>query len=504
MRNSSSINVAYQAHCLVVHTIRSLLSNPMSKTARSDDVAASSGAGAGSVDTGAVDLKEKLSSNRMVYSFPPSLGVCKSRSLVRNNFPSQTYLGGTPMVIHLNSGEAFVNPETSYIVFQAGAVLATPLTNYTTTGIGSAANFFRTAILTSASGTEIERVELCNLVAVVNDRDSRMDQNYLQTNAVAAGYGPTNIDPSVIAGTTPVTAGSRGPAGQLASATALNQLPTFAVPLQSILGLFRAKKLIPSALLSGARLEIQLETPERALNWQGATMAATGYSIYNPFVVLDSYILEDSVLLALQKIAQSDGLDYTFTTVDVTQGTFTNQNDIEMDVRKAVSIANRVTVLRHPPPAATATEAALDSFNTSGNRFLEWQFNLGSLYMPNQRQSLPQPGFATAGTTDISVGLQNYAGLKEFYHNTLYAFEGYTPTGTSLTYQDYVYNLAQIGCTLERSTLLSLSGMPVASARQMHISAKMVPATVNNHVISVLLEYTVLCRCFLDRVIIRN
>jgi hypothetical protein len=508
----------------------------MNKGARTEDMSSST------AEPGVADLRQKLASNRMIYTFPPSLGICKSRSMVKNVYPSSSYKDNSLMVIHLNSGEGYVNPQTSYIGFQGGFVAAGPVVAGTNTcarfGVGSAANFFRSATLTSATGTEIERVEQVNLAAVFTDRYMRMDSNQLETIGRAQGYeskfnntirsggadtlsgkvgdflvevpdhplsddiNDTSLSSNTVAGDSKGISKSVGQIGQtsvIAAGADVNNLPVWVVPLAAVLGLFRQTKLLPSVLLSGARLEIQLESGIRSLCWD-ANQTTPSFQIINPYVMLDTYILEDSVLLALQKIAQQEGLEYVFSSVDTTQVSL-NNNIVELDVRKALSIGNTILAVRHPAPADT--DSTIDNFSTGGLRWRQWQFNLGSLYMPNQVMQL---AVAPAQDTDQKMAFAIRPFSTEFYNAALYATEGYMQQGTTVRYDDYMFRIGCVGATLERSTLLSLSGMPVASARQLHLSARLTDGSSpgqQTHVITLFLYYTVLVKSFLDRTLVR-
>ncbi len=449
--------------------------------------------------SGVADLKTKLQSNKLVYSFPPSLGVCKSRSLVKNVAPSTSYNDGQLMVIHINSGDTYVNPQTSYISFQGGWVsgVAPPGDAKTNAyfGTGSAANFFNSVTLTSASGVEIERVESANLCAVFMDRVmGNLSQNQLWTVAGASGYtyGFDSVDRKI--------SGSVPGAAAWGQTTAL--LPYWTVPLGTVLGLFKASKLIPPYLLSGARIEFQLETALNALQYTSTTtVTAPTFQIVNPALNLDCYILEDAVQLALQKIAAKDGLVFAYNTVDVTNIDIVGSGTVEVDCRKAVSVANTILAIRRPPISnVVATQQVLDNFATGKNRWYQMQFNLGSLYLPNQVMTVPS-GLASVATAASSV----QSGWAEFYTNTMYAVEGYTTSGTACTFSDYFLRNACVGATLERSTVLSLSGMPVASARAIHLSARLTSSSGDdNHTITLMLIYTRLAKLFLDRVIIRD
>jgi hypothetical protein len=434
----------------------------MSKGGRVDDFVGNTGIQEG----GVADLKSKLQSNRLVYSFPPSLGVCKARSLVRNvfNAPASGYTDRSQMVIHLNPGEAFVNPATSYLTFQGGVVSASAYT----WGVGSSLNAFLTATLTSASGTEIERVERVNQTGLFLDRVwGEMTRDQMSCVGRAMGYSDT-----------PVACNG---------ATAA-ELPVWVIPLGKIFGLFRSQKLLPSQLLSGAKIELTLDVGSRAVVLAGSVAAPT-LTILNPSIVLDTYILEDSVMLALQRVCAKDGLEYAFQTVDNNQASSTTTG-LDLDIRKAVSVANSIIVARYPAPQATAIlESTIDTFSTGANLFTQFQFNLGSLYMPNQTMVKTSTAAAEAA-------------LTEFYYNVLYATENYSATTAPLTITEYATKLGCVAATLERSTLLSLSGMPVALSKQLHLSATF--SSSGPHVIYSMLNYTALAKIYLDRVLIRN
>lgn len=298
------------------------------------------------------------------------------------------------------------------------------------------------------------------------------------------------------------------------------QAQYFVVPLSDLLGCFNPymRALIPAAELAGGRLDIRWKNFSEACIATGAglTSAANASAflnaiqIYNIYLMLDSYQMNDSVLKRLNEIAAGeDGLSVMFDTWDWAQ-TSVNILNFEAQVSQARSrILRSFCVIRdsaeikNPFGNSLASEAAVQrpvgyqkqytvgsASGTYQQLVNNYQAQLGSLYFPQQPLTTVEEFCMTAYYTfsrnycspeDINaVTLDEFMGAYGAGHFTSSPSAGtivvpravaYSGTdGTRLTSLDVPgwtqnWGSATYGFLAERSQLLQLTGLPISNAR---------------------------------------
>ena len=159
----------------------------------------------------------------------------------------------------------------------------------------------------------------------------------------------------------------------------------FQIPMSILSGLFQYENLLPSALMSGLRIELTLNPASQCL-MAADTTAGTDYQyqIFTPRIMCDSYMLTDSITRALNESAASSGLEIVFKTYFTTVGSRSNTNVINVESRRACSRAMSAFYIELTPRSSVlATNPLNTDFISANTGPVQTQWRAGSLYFPN-------------------------------------------------------------------------------------------------------------------------
>lgn len=340
-----------------------------------------------------------------------------------------------------------------------------------------------------------------------------------------------------------------------ATANGRNQgvAPTFVIPLRHLLGCFDPylQVLIPNVMLAGATLYIRIKNLAEPLIMTGAGLDANvaggggtdaqrlAYArnlantaqIYNIYLLLDSFQMNDAVIKKINEIsATTDGLTYMYDSHDWVSTQVPTIGVVEAQVSQArtrikysfavvrdnaaptnpyiPSLCSEGVSLRPVGPAVPSQE-----IETFGQTVNSYQSILGSLYFPQQPLTL----------------------LSEFMMNQLYMFRKSFQDDhdcSTLTKQDYggaqgqqlyaagvavaptqnenwcfPYGMGVFGFTAERSCLLQLTGLTISNARLLRhrFNFTQAPVSGGGRVIDVFTSFTRQAKIFLaGRVVVRE
>jgi hypothetical protein len=476
------------------------------------------------------------------------------------------------MVLYLNSGSDFIDARNSYLTFHLG-ITAPPVlpagtmlsddgkTNVTVacTGQptvtfgkrGSALNLFRRITISDRSGGELERIDFCNVLA---NKLLRYKNSLQYLNSIASFIGLGDLN-----------SGSKRPEGDGLAVNAVydgnsrgvrsHSVNKYCVPLRLLCGLFDYEQLLPPQLMSGLKIELQLETFERAfkLVYDGyATVADPGsacfnkaqmdvynYTLYNPVLALDCCRMTDSVQRELNERSANSGLEIMFRTWYTSQHVI-NSASVHVESRKAVSRAFTAIAQFNSIPTsdAKAVELSRDSMAGYPLRTLSWQWRAGNIFYPQQPLT-PNGADAMAGERETLWHVQRAFGkFKETWWPSAVTAESFTIGDNQIEYNRgdlsrrispfAVHSVNQFGddkagtlndadierpggetdgilvCDLERSTVQDLSGIPLNNSRVLALSVERDPslpaAVLANSVVTLFLCHLKVARVFLDNV----
>ena len=387
--------------------------------------------------------------NGLIYKVPMDSSLSVQRNLQTFNFDSTSYNNSSPsMSVNFQAGSGFINCATSYVAFTV-RVTYTEATTWGW-GVGSASNIFRTNIVSTRSGAEVDRFQNGNVLLPSLHRGKNPSEWFKSVGALA-GY---QEDPAAAPG--------------LAKDTDINVV----IPLSHFAGVFTSKQLMPSQLSSGMRLDCQLESFATAIRTAVAVTNAS-YTISNPKLILDVSILSDGALAQLTQQAGKNGLEYSFSTYANESSTTTTAN-VNVQFSRSVARALRCYVV--PRPTANVGVATADSFSTDAVDYSRVQFQIGSTYFPNR---------------EIQNKEQVYANLLQ----TLGQYSGHAFGDLSKARFDTLFGVAS--SAFETSALIRASGTSVNNSRSLLIN---LTADDVNRDIQSYLEYQVILRANLANV----
>jgi hypothetical protein len=405
--------------------------------------------------------------NGLSYRMPSNMSVVVSRNMKRSFANLDSYQSGGKIIITWNSGSEYVNGMNSYLTFDASVD-----TGVATLGSGSAINFIDSVTVTSLQGTEVDRTEGVASYARDNDRYT-YSQDYLNNIGSVMGYAST--EKGVSGAPVPVVV----PALTAAGTPADPKSRRFCIPLSKLCGLCNTSVLLPSMLSGGLRFEIKLADFSTAL--ENAAGTTTGYTLTNVNMMLDSYQLADSIQKRLMAEASATGLEFFYETWDRTKHNITLSNKANITVRKAVSRALSAFA-KTRTIVGSVDELKRDSQASEPNKVSGMFWRLGSLNFPNQRLT----------------------SLEEQYFYAQYAMGKlqHPHKNNSVSLDDFKDTEGIVAVSLERSSVLSLSGLPVNNSRTLQVELDY--SSSENRDIDIYMRYLQLARVFPNNILVKE
>lgn len=268
------------------------------------------------------------------------------------------------------------------------------------------------------------------------------------------------------------------------------------------------------------------------LSGRGLTLTTplTDYTIQSPSISLCSIQLTDAIQRTLNEFSSVNGLevvyaDYDRTSVPISTGT----NAVYLEVRKSASRALQAFARVTP---TTVDSYRYDSFaSIAGSFWNHYQWQLGSLYFPNQRVQDNNSILEIARDNMVVMAYAYCQDAFDRFHPkaapTMSTLRGYGvdydvrkrhPTEISAEHGPSAYLAPQssfgkwgsfangattIATTLERSTLFDLSGIPINNSRvlalrgEVFIPEKNAAHDILNGTLWIFLKYVRMARTFL-------
>ena len=392
--------------------------------------------------------------NGLSYRMPSNMSVVVSRSMKRSYANLDAYNEGGKIIITWNSGAEYVNGMNSYLTFDAQVDLGVGSFES-----GSAINFIDNVTVSSIQGSEVDRVEGVNAYRRDMDRYT-YSQDYINNVGSVMGYGSSEpgADTAVHVNSTP---------------------QRFCIPLSKICGLCNTSVLIPSMMAGGLRFEIKL-APLFTVFKQIGEVATTKYTLTNVNMHLDSYQLADSIQKRLMQEASATGLEFYYETYDRTRHNISLSNKANITVRKSVSRA--LSAFAKTRLTTSVDDSTVDSMASEVNDVAGFFWRLGSLNFPNQK----------------------LLHKTEQYYYAQYVFNKLAKPhqGSSVSLSDFLDTEGIVAVTLERSSVLMLSGLPVNNARTLQVELDYTASLSRD--IDIYMHYLQLARVFPNNILIKE
>ena len=391
--------------------------------------------------------KKVMAVNGLFYQMPAPLSTTLIRTYKKQYSQRTQYSPGDTIVFDFNVS-GFVDPELCHIKLQVDAVGQ----NSYFDPRGSVANLFREVRLQSKNGAELDRIEHVN-DWVHHYLMNNYPADKLQEYATNWGY-------------------QQGPGTMIAG-----QSYIYTLPLSFILGAFRPYvkgQKVPPQMLSGARLEIQLENANKAL----ISTAGGSYNVVRPEILLMEHTLNDNSNKVIVENSANDGLEYAYPRI-FTSVESSSVADFNSQIKKAVSQATAVYTI--PKPSAQQSDITADSFESLAGigNFNDYSYRIGSNYFPHQI-------------------VDNIAEAFEISSNVCGKREKRSPiTNASL----YRLNLFHMSVPIKKENDISASGLAVNNSTSLEVRYN--SGNTNAKTIYTFLEYVTLARVFLSQVSVK-
>ena len=305
-----------------------------------------------------------LAVNDLNYVLAPDLSVAVNTTFKNHFFQSANYLNTQRAICLFNSGADYGDMRSSTLNFIIELTGPAGVNGYFGKN-GSILNVIRSITVSSRSGDELSRtIDLNHLSAMQNG--FRYSSNWMETVGQTIGVGE----------------------GVLASDHSTQNQQQFCIPLYLLSDFFAYGRMMPAMVLGGLRLEIEWETAATcfqaidAISNNAATVPVAGYTIVNPFVAMRSVQLTDGVQRALNEMSAVNGLEIVYCDYERTEQSLGQTTSLHLEVRKAASRALKATLSTRPTP--DITDGLKDSFRSENFLYNQWQWQLGSLYFPQQ------------------------------------------------------------------------------------------------------------------------
>ena len=447
-------------------------------------------------------VKSMLLVNQLDYRLAPSLSVAVSRSHAAYQSNQQQYGEGQQVSVTMSSGGQYVNFRESYLSFTVRVTcgdLATDVFNLPMwksqtnageqdprflPGRNGCMNLFASQRWVHASGTVIdEQIQDLYLWSYIKNKwtwssDKTKSMGSLQDYSV-----PNSASIDFVNTTT----------------------RQFLIPLCDISDAFDQDQLCPAFIAAGSRLELRLNSFQRAFVRKDATVGP----IVPPFVpvttpkfyiekcelVLQQIQLTDAIQRALQNISASSGLEYPFTSIAVNSSQSVNTSG-SIQVSRALSRANSVVVVRRDTAqltgiAAWDRQSAAPGFKKIVNDDQgRYSVQLGGQQIPQtpvstQKEAYFQTMVAFGAAFDSSrcpvVSFDNFLGVSD------------------VEISDSVYAI-----TLETSSTLNQSGSALSAQRVLVFDFKNVDPAPAGSTYTMFTPHVRLVTAYLDSLIARS
>ena len=464
-----------------------------------------------------MDMAKVQEINKVKYALPTNLNIVERRTNKVNFADQNVYSSnsGNEVVIRLQASTDYVYGKNSYLIFE---VIGSANAPDGSVGFNknTAMNLFDRVLYEDRSGAELCRNDkLNNYCAQV------LPLHYSSECArtlIANGGQYENFDQIYDAGGIP-TAGVFGKNGAVGNYEIINADPnnatalTVIIPMRHILGVFNQETLIPSMLISGSLIRLQLARATDSLENIGAATDATdaqlNYTLSNVRVVCDSLALTPVVQKNLMEASQAGGgLDFVYETEYYQSGNVSaGANSFNLQINKAVSRCQKLYWSSRA--VRTKSKVTKDNVGTCQLNTSQLDYRLGDLFFPQRVISLP----STANATPQKNG-------AEFYENTLQSIHRmktnvdppavskniWCTGGTALVDSDANNNNngRAVHCqSFEMSSVLEYSGLAINNSRTLEARINF-SNSLDGQVIDAWICYLKLAKCNQMRAIIKE
>jgi hypothetical protein len=305
--------------------------------------------------------------NRVLYKFDKTNKSIKNvpTDIQQIPFDDQSYDFGQTMTASFSTGKYFVDTEKSYVNLEVeltGNGVDQFQANW---GYGSANNLWRSVRIYHNSGTLISHADNIDLWKKSDDVLGK-DAFWFDTIGFIQGYRPSPTTDAIWDSTAP-------------------QARSFKIKLSELHPFFKGQdhKLCPPEIINDLRIELDINQINRAIfQIAGPALTARVSSCDLQCAVVE---VMDAAQDAISDMANKEGLSWGFSDLFITtKQVAQNENNINIQVDKAVSMAQKVMTFARPSNADTAT--TIDSYQyTPMSGGISWNYRINNTLYPYKR-----------------------------------------------------------------------------------------------------------------------
>lgn len=450
--------------------------------------------------SGKMDMSQIQAVNKVRYALPSNLNIVERRTNKVNFADQNAYSSqsGNEIVIRLQASTDYTYGKNCFIAMDVECVGAG------TNNIGfvnnTAMSLFDRVLYEDRSGAELERNDSLNRY-VAQVCPLHWSTEYTATGVANAGQNLTSFPLS--AGSTPPTYHPNGP--DINYNTRASKL-TVIIPLHWFLGVYNQETLIPSMLVSGSLIRLQLSRPGVAFENLDGGDEITSYTITNPRVVLDSLTLAPVVQKNLMEQSQAGGgLDFCYETAYYQSGNPGTLSNFNLQVNKAVSRCQRLywsSRSQDTPESSTKDNVGTGKLNVS-----QLDYRLGDLYFPQRVISVTDNNPQKNGAELYENTLQSIHRMKTSVDPPSVSKNEFCNSGTALVSNgpDNNNNGSAVHCqSFEMSSALEYSGLAINNSRTLEARINFVTPVNSPQVVDSWVCYLKLAKCNQLRAVIKE
>jgi hypothetical protein len=455
--------------------------------------------------SGKMDMSQIQAINKVKYALPSNLNIVERRTNKVNFADQNAYssTSGNEVVIRLQASTDYVYGPNSYLVMDVQCD-GNAATQYGFSR-NTAMSLFDRILYESKDGAELERNDsLGRYVAQVSPL--HWSTEYTATGVANAGQRESSFPLAPTAD--PPT---YQPNGSVPNYDIRPSKLTVVIPLHWFLGVFGQETLVPSTLVSGSLIRLQLARATDAIvQLGGDDNDVTSYSITNPRVVLDSLSLSPVVQKNLMEQSQSGGgLDYCYESVYYQSGNPGTQTNFNLQINKAVSRCQKLYWSSRAQN--TPSNANKDNIGTVRLNVSQLDYRLGDLFFPQRVITVTDNNPQKNGAELYENTLQSIHRMKTSVDPPSISKNEFCNGGTALTGAnggaDNNNNGKAVHCqSFEMSSALEYSGLAINNSRTLEARINFVgpiPAGAEQ-VVDAWICYLKLAKCNQMRAIIKE
>jgi hypothetical protein len=456
--------------------------------------------------SGKMDMSQIQAVNKVKYALPSNLNIVERRTNKVNFADQNAYssTSGNEIVIRLQASTDYVYGKNCYLAMDIESTAAGSDIGF---GKNTAMSIFDRVLYEDRSGAELERNDAINRY-VAQVCPLHWSNEYVSTGVANAGQFDSGVNTHQ-AGIPDNNSYQKN--GTVANYNTRGSKLTVIIPLHWFLGVYNQETLIPSMLVSGSLIRLQLARAGVAFENIGVgNDNIASYTVTNPRVVLDSLTLAPVVQKNLMEQSQAGGgLDFCYETAYYQSGNPGTLSNFNLQVNKAVSRCQRLywSSRSQDTPEASYDTTSKDNLGSCQLNVSQLDYRLGDLYFPQRVITVTDNNPQKNGGELYENTLQSIHRMKTSVDPPSVSKDEFCRSGTALnaTAEDNNNNGKAVHCqSFEMSSALEYSGLAINNSRTLEARINFITPVNSAQVVDSWICYLKLAKCNQLRAVIKE